>query len=134
MTQKRSIKELCVLGVNVKRLRDARDWNLVELAARSGCAPSYISSIERAKMENPSLYALESIAVALETSLRDLFTGTGNPPDEAEVLGLWEGLDERNRETARELMQAFRLKQLVDGRSPLGPPVGDEHRVAQVAA
>jgi transcriptional regulator with XRE-family HTH domain len=115
MTPKRSIKELCVLGVNVKRLRDARDWTLVELAARSGLAASYISGIERAKMENPSLYELDSIAVALGASLRELFIDTEDPPDKADILALWEGLDERGREMTRELMRAWRLKQLVDG-------------------
>lgn len=86
------------------------------LARAAGFAPSYISNLEGGKVPNPSLQALDSIAGALGVSLRELFSGAGDPPDKADILALWEGLAERGREMTRELMRAWRLRQLVEGR------------------
>jgi transcriptional regulator with XRE-family HTH domain len=134
MSEERDIRELRAVAENVKRLREAQGWSMSKLARAAGLVPSYISNIEALKAPNPSLQVLDAIARTLGVSLRELLNSVPGPADELEVRGLWEGLDERGREMAGEMMRAWRLKQLVDGRSVPNFPVGDEHRVTQVAA
>ena len=133
MTQERDIKELAAVAKNVTKLREERGWSKSKLAREAGLAASYISNLEGGKVPNPSLQALDAIASALGVSLPELFVGAGDSHGEARLHSLWDGLDERHREMTVELMTAWRLKQLVEGRSALDGslhpfPSGDERR------
>jgi len=134
MTQERNSEELRSVARNVRRFRQAKDWSMSGLAEHAGLAASYISNLENGKVPNPSLDALGAIAAALGSSLRELFIRGEDPPDLAELQGLWENLDEQGRDAARLMMSAWRLR-LVAGELASSPLAGDEHReVAQVAA
>jgi transcriptional regulator with XRE-family HTH domain len=56
----------------VRRLRQAKEWNQAELAFHAGLAPSVISEIETGKRD-PSAGTLRKLANALEVDVPDLF-------------------------------------------------------------
>jgi len=58
--------------LEVKRLRQLREWNQTELAYHAGLAPSVISQIENEK-RNPSARTLRKLAKALDVEVADLF-------------------------------------------------------------
>jgi transcriptional regulator with XRE-family HTH domain len=58
--------------LEVKRLRQAREWNQTELAYHAGLAPSVISQIENGKRD-PSARTLRKLAEALGVEVGDLF-------------------------------------------------------------
>jgi transcriptional regulator with XRE-family HTH domain len=58
--------------LEVKRLRQEREWNQTELAYHAGLAPSVISQIENGKRD-PSARTLRKLADALEVEVGDLF-------------------------------------------------------------
>jgi len=60
------------LATNRKRLRKARGYTQVQLAARTGLPHRYISNIEQ-EPKNIGLANLESLASGLECSEMDLF-------------------------------------------------------------
>ncbi len=80
--------------LDVKRLRQAREWNQTELAYHAGLAPSVISQIENGKRD-PSARTLRKLAEALEVDVADLFPKgqaplpleEGGRPSAPEVLG-----------------------------------------------
>ena len=61
------------LGARVKELRATTDLSQEAFADRCGFARSYMSRIERGGA-NPSVDALEVLAIALEVQVKDLFT------------------------------------------------------------
>jgi transcriptional regulator with XRE-family HTH domain len=58
--------------LEVKRLRQKREWNQTELAYHAGLAPSVISQIENGKRD-PSARTLRKLADALGVEVGDLF-------------------------------------------------------------
>ncbi len=58
--------------LEVRRLRQAREWNQTELAYHAGLAPSVISQIENGKRD-PSARTLRKLAEALGVDVADLF-------------------------------------------------------------
>ena len=58
--------------LEVKRLRQKREWNQTELAYHAGLAPSVISQIENGKRD-PSSRTLRKLAEALGVEVGDLF-------------------------------------------------------------
>jgi transcriptional regulator with XRE-family HTH domain len=71
--------------LEVKRLRQAREWNQTELAYHAGLAPSVISQIENGKRD-PSARTLRKLAEALNVEVGDLFP-KGQAPLPLEGLG-----------------------------------------------
>ncbi|OWY32669.1 helix-turn-helix domain-containing protein [Herbaspirillum aquaticum] len=59
-------------GDKVRALRKRRGLSQEEFADLSGFDRTYVSGIERG-IRNPSLIAIEKIAIALEVSLSELF-------------------------------------------------------------
>jgi transcriptional regulator with XRE-family HTH domain len=59
-------------GERVSALRKAAGLTQETFADRCGYARSYISGVERGK-RNPSLDAIENLAIALRVPVRDLF-------------------------------------------------------------
>ena len=51
-----------MIGYRVKSLREERKMSISELAAKSGVAKSYISSLERNLQTNPTILVLEKIS------------------------------------------------------------------------
>ncbi len=80
--------------LEVKRLRQAREWNQTELAYHAGLAPSVISQIENGKRD-PSARTLRKLADALKVDVADLFPKgqaplpleEGGRPSAPEILG-----------------------------------------------
>jgi transcriptional regulator with XRE-family HTH domain len=78
--------------LEVKRLRQEREWNQTELAYHAGLAPSVISQIENGKRD-PSARTLRKLAAALGVEVGDLFpkaqaplpTGLANADPSAEL-------------------------------------------------
>jgi len=60
-----------ILAVNVRRLREAREWSQEELADRAGIDRTYISSIERSKYA-ASIEILDRLARALNVEAAEL--------------------------------------------------------------
>jgi transcriptional regulator with XRE-family HTH domain len=59
------------IGLNVQRLRRAKEWSQEELSARAGVHQTYLSGVERGK-RNASVLVLERIAKALGVDVVDL--------------------------------------------------------------
>jgi transcriptional regulator with XRE-family HTH domain len=60
------------IGLNVQRLRRAKDFSQEELAARADVHQTYLSGVERGK-RNASVLVLERIAKALGVDIDELF-------------------------------------------------------------
>jgi len=60
----------------MKRLRAERGWSQDALALEAGLDRTFIAHVERLK-RNISLDNVEKIAIALEVSIRELFTFDG---------------------------------------------------------
>jgi transcriptional regulator with XRE-family HTH domain len=73
--------------LEVKRLRQEREWNQTELAYHAGLAPSVISQIENDKRD-PSARTLRKLAEALGVEVADLFPKAQAPlPLDSRVAG-----------------------------------------------
>ena len=59
------------VGLNVKRLRQAKGWSQEEFAFESGLHRTYISGIERG-VRNPTVAVIEKLAVTLDASPEEL--------------------------------------------------------------
>lgn len=59
------------IGLNVQRLRRAKDLSQEELSARANVHQTYLSGVERG-VRNPSVMVLERIAKALSADVEDL--------------------------------------------------------------
>jgi transcriptional regulator with XRE-family HTH domain len=94
--------------LEVKRLRQEREWNQTELAYHAGLAPSVISQIENGKRD-PSARTLRKLADALKVEVGDLFPKAQVPlPLEELVAGapLLEKVLHAARQDARKTAQA----------------------------
>jgi transcriptional regulator with XRE-family HTH domain len=92
--------------LEVKRLRQAREWNQTELAFHAGLAPSVISEIENGKRD-PSARTLRKLAEALQVDVADLFPKGLSPRLPLEERGELSGYLERvNRQLDRYLSGA----------------------------
>jgi transcriptional regulator with XRE-family HTH domain len=61
-------------GERIRKLRRARGWRQIDLAAHSRVHEVHISDLERGSRE-PGLRTLRKIASALDTTLSDLLKG-----------------------------------------------------------
>ena len=62
------------LGRRIRRLRDARGWQQIDLAAHSGLTRPYISRLENGRKEI-GLIALEKVAAAFDMKPWQLLKG-----------------------------------------------------------
>lgn len=69
-----------ILGRNVRRLRRAKGLSQEALAHEIDMKRSYLSDLERGT-RNPSIRALERLAIALSVSAADLVSETDSPGD-----------------------------------------------------
>jgi XRE family transcriptional regulator, fatty acid utilization regulator len=92
--------------LEVKRLRQQREWNQTELAYHAGLAPSVISQIENGKRD-PTARTLRKLAEALSVEVGDLFPkGQAAPsPEQPDFDGLLE--EERRRAEREKLIEAL---------------------------
>lgn len=65
---------LSILGLNVRRRREAREFTQEKLAERANLDPTYISGIERG-LRNPGIKNVARIAKALGLSTAELCKG-----------------------------------------------------------
>src|SRR5258708_35902526 len=68
------------LGTTIRRLREARQLSLKEVAERSGLTPSFLSQVER-NLTSPSVASLRNVAQAFGVPLTALFQGPMSPED-----------------------------------------------------
>lgn len=59
------------LGLNVRRLREAKGWSQEDYADRAGIHRTYVSDIERGK-RNPTVTVVEKLAKPLEVAAGEL--------------------------------------------------------------
>jgi transcriptional regulator with XRE-family HTH domain len=94
--------------LEVKRLRQSREWNQTELAYHAGLAPSVISQIENGK-RSPSARTLGKLAEAFGVEVADLFPKAETP--------LWsEELSERDERWShvfREWLQEHNARRIL---------------------
>jgi XRE family transcriptional regulator, master regulator for biofilm formation len=62
-------KEVKMVGVRIKKLREQKGYSITELAELAGVSKSYLSYIERNLQNNPSLQFLSKIAVPLDATI-----------------------------------------------------------------
>lgn len=65
---------MTTLSKRLKAMRKWRKWTLKTLAAETGLSVPYLSDLERGK-SNPSLNAVDAIAIAYDLNLRALLEG-----------------------------------------------------------
>lgn len=93
---------LKTLGERIRAIRKSKKMSQERLAELSGLHPTYISDVERGKV-NASVYSFFLITNALGVSLSDVVSapiGKGNKELEKEmavVTGLIRGLDKKKR-------------------------------------
>lgn len=64
--------EICTrLGLNVRRLREAKGWSQEDYADRAGIHRTYVSDIERGR-RNPTVTVVEKLAMPFEVSAGSL--------------------------------------------------------------
>ena len=63
------------VGQNIKNFRKKRGLTLSKLSEKCGLSVSYLSLLER-DMNNPTLSSIQSICLALDVSLAELFSDT----------------------------------------------------------
>jgi transcriptional regulator with XRE-family HTH domain len=61
-----------ILGANIRRFRELKDWSQDDLSIISGLHRTYISGIERG-VRNPTVEIVHQIAAALEIPISELF-------------------------------------------------------------
>lgn len=66
------------LGINIKALRKDRGLSLDKLAKAAHSSKSYIWEIENKPDLMPSVYKIQLIAIALQTTVDHLLTGESN--------------------------------------------------------
>lgn len=74
-----------LVGLNLRRLRVARELTQEALGLAAGCEPSYVGRIERGE-ENPTVDLLEAFARALDEHIGVLFAPV--PPGSKLAPGL----------------------------------------------
>jgi transcriptional regulator with XRE-family HTH domain len=67
-------RSLSALGLNLRRLREAKELTQERLGERAELDPTYISGIERG-VRNPSVLSLVRVAKALKVPLTELCEG-----------------------------------------------------------
>jgi len=67
-------RSLSALGLNLRRLREAKGLTQEGLGERAELDPTYISGIERG-VRNPSVLSLVRVAKALKVTVADLCEG-----------------------------------------------------------
>ena len=68
-------RDICVAtGERIRKLRRAKGWRQIDLAAHSGVHEVHISDLERGTRE-PGLRTLRKIVDALDTTLSELLKG-----------------------------------------------------------
>ncbi len=95
-----------LLAQRIIRERGRLGWSKADLARKAGLKPSYVTRIEKAQFDHPSLEKVQAIANALNIDLTSL---TEPPIDSAEDDALLRKLIERrigNRGTA-DIVTAF---------------------------
>ncbi len=63
-----------IIGVNIRRLREAQGLSLSGLARQSGIAKATLSALESGS-SNPTIATLEALSAALHVPLRELLAG-----------------------------------------------------------
>ena len=59
------------LGINVRRLREAKGWSQEDFADRAGIHRTYVSDIERGR-RNPTITVVEKLAAPLKVRTGEL--------------------------------------------------------------
>lgn len=117
------------IGENIRKYRKEKGLSQKNVAERINSDSSYINRIETGKL-NPSIAAVDRIAVALECTIDQLVKGK----DEAEVhikdktlaerVRLLDAMDEDDRKAITHLIDALltkkKIRELIDGIQPLG--------------
>ncbi|MDP8960821.1 MAG: XRE family transcriptional regulator [Actinomycetota bacterium] len=67
-----------IIGVNIRRLREAQGVSLSGLARHSGIAKATLSALESGS-SNPTIATLEALSGALNVPLRELLAGQAEP-------------------------------------------------------
>lgn len=62
------------VGLNTKRLREAKGWSQEALADQAGLHRTYVSGVERG-VRNPTITVLQKLADALEAPMTALVEG-----------------------------------------------------------
>lgn len=59
------------LSINLRRLRNAKDWSQEHLAGEAGIHRTYVSDLERGA-RNPTITVVDKLAKALDVPVGDL--------------------------------------------------------------
>ena len=65
------------VGIRIKELRSDIGWSQEKLTLKAGLDRTYVAGVENGK-RNISIKNLEKIVLALETNMKDFFSGMGD--------------------------------------------------------
>ena len=100
-----------VLGANVRRLREERDWTQEELGVKVGIGRGAVSDIERSVVD-PAFGTVQAIADVMDVRICEL-TGSPHPvqpqlgPDALQIAEVFESLGDLDRLAVKQLFAAF---------------------------
>lgn len=60
------------MNINLKHIREKRQWSIRKLAIISGVQHGYISELENGNKDNPSISVICKLCVALQVSPNDM--------------------------------------------------------------
>ena len=101
------------LGARLKELRIKKNQSLQDVADAAGASKAHIWEIERGGSKNPTMKLLNKLADHFSVSVSYL---VGEQPSDDETQGVvalyreLRGLDEKDRETIRLIMQRLKEK------------------------
>jgi transcriptional regulator with XRE-family HTH domain len=100
------------LGTRLKELRIKKNRSLQDVADAVKASKAHIWEIERGNSKNPTMELLDKLADYFDVSVSYL---VGEEPDEenAGLVALYRDLtklDERDRETIRDIMRGFKKR------------------------
>lgn len=98
----------------LNQLRLAKGLSLQDVATAVGISKAHVWNLEKGQSDNPSLELVVKLADLFRVRVADLAGENPGGADEApEMVAMFrdlKGLDERDRETIRVLMEQFKRK------------------------
>lgn len=97
-----------MLVFNIKNIRISKNISIKELSKRTGLSRTYIRDLENQNKTNPTLTALNKIAIALNVNIKDLFYS------EIEIESLKQEMYKRIDKFGIGSVEVLEISQIID--------------------
>lgn len=110
-----------LLGQRISHERQRRGWTRSDLARKAGIDPSYVTRIEEAKFQHPSIGKVQSLANALNVPMSTLTEPPPDPDDDALLRRLIERrIGSDNVAVVEALLDQLRDRPAIDQQALIG--------------